>query len=71
MKKVIKVIQLLILVFVVFMTFTNSPIYEARVHNNNPNRTIDEVAMALKINEFDYEKFDEKAGCLMVELSMQ
>ena len=54
MKKVIKVIQLLILVFVVFMTFTNSPIYEARVHNNNPNRTIDEVAMALKINEFDY-----------------
>mgnify|MGYP000277901835 CR=1 FL=1 len=46
MKKVIKVIQLLILVFIVFMTFTNSPIYEARVHNNNPNRTIDEVAMA-------------------------
>lgn len=37
------------------MTFTNSPIYEARVHNNNPNRTIDEVAMALKINEFDYD----------------
>lgn len=55
MKKVIKMFQFLILVFVVFMTFTNSPIYEARVHNNNPNRTIDEVAMALKINEFDYD----------------
>lgn len=55
MKKVLKSLKIILLVMAIFVSFTNSFRYEAKVHNNNPNKTVDEIAMALKINEFDYD----------------
>lgn len=69
MKKVFKIIKIFILIFVICISFTSSFIYESKIYNNNPNKKVDEVAMALKINEFDYESLYGAKDTLVGDLT--
>ena len=56
MKKIIfKFIRISILVFVVVICSSNNGLLEAKVNNNNLNKTVDVSTMALKISEFNYD----------------
>ncbi|MGN1379375.1 MAG: hypothetical protein ACI4XR_03140 [Bacilli bacterium] len=69
MKKIFKIIKILVLIFVICISFTSSFIYESKIYNNNPNKGVDEVAMAMKINEFDYESLYGAKDTLVGDLT--
>lgn len=69
MKKILKMIKIFVLIIVICISFTNSFIYESKIYNNNPNKGVDEVAMAMKINEFDYESLYGAKNTLVGDLT--
>ena len=69
MKKILKMIKIFVLLIVICISFTNSFVYESKIYNNNPNKGVDEVAMAMKISEFDYESLYGAKNTLVGDLT--
>lgn len=56
MKIFFKIIKSLLLIAIIVVSFSNSVVYEFKINNNNPNKTVDVYTMAMKITEFDYDE---------------
>ena len=69
MKKIFKMIKIFVLIIVICISFTNSCVYESKIYNNDPNKDVDEVAMAMKISEFDYESLYGAKNTLVGDLT--
>lgn len=48
-------IKLIVLTMAIFVCSSNSNVFEARVTNNNLNKTVNLSTMAKKVDEFDYD----------------
>ena len=55
-KTIFKLIKSLVLVFIVIVCSSNNGVFEAKVNNNNLNKTVNVSTMALKISEFNYDE---------------
>ena len=69
MKKIFKMIKIFVLIIVICISFTNSFVYESKIYNNNTNKGVDEVAMAMKISKFEYESLYGAKNTLVGDLT--
>ena len=55
-KTIFKLMKSLMLVFVIVICSSNNGVFEAKVNNNNLNKSVNVSTMALKISEFNYDE---------------
>lgn len=54
-KTFFKLVKSIIIVFIVVVCSSNNGLFEAKVNNNNLNKSVNVSTMALKISEFNYD----------------